>query len=88
MQAAYHDGAGDSPRLHAGDWLVVPFPRIAQQTLGLDPDAVTVARTIDVDDPVPLRTVMSYYHGRTGLDRREGPRFRVTVYRVTRDFTP
>jgi hypothetical protein len=88
MTAAYHGGVDGSPRLHAGDWLVVPFARVAQQAIRIEPGAATAAHVVQVGDAIPLRTVMSYYMGRTGIDRLEGPRFQATVYRVTKDFEP
>lgn len=72
--------------LRAGDWLVVPCARIAQQQFWIDEARTERAHVLSRSDGIPLRTLYCYYLGRTPLERHEGPRMQVTIYRVKEDF--
>jgi hypothetical protein len=74
--------------LQAGDWLVVPEPRLNQQTIQIEPECSEAVTDIVVETSVPLRTVQCFYGGRVPLEHHDGPRGRVTIYRVTADFVP
>ncbi len=75
-------------RLHQGDWLVVPDRRLEQQKIDIDKNLAQILGPLTVEDHLPLRTVVCYYGSRTPLEHKEGPRFRVTIYRVKADFVP
>lgn len=72
--------------LRAGDWLIVPCARIAQQRFWIDGARTERAHVLSLSDRIPLRTLYCYYSGRTPLERHEGPRMQVTIYRVKEDF--
>jgi hypothetical protein len=40
------------------------------------------------EDTLPWRTVLCYYSGRTPFQHQEGPRLRLTIYRVQTEFVP
>ncbi len=90
----YAERAGMRPvipgrsRLAAGDWLAVPDDRVAQQPLSLDMSRLEEAGRVTVTDRLPLQTLSCYYGGRTALEHHEGPRVRLTLYRVCREWTP
>lgn len=91
----YAERAGMRPavpgrsQLRAGDWLIVPEPRITQQRVTLPPDRVAASGPpIELSDWLPLRTVSTYYGGRVPIEARRGPRLHVDVLRVTADFVP
>jgi hypothetical protein len=72
--------------LEAGDWLVLPDSHIDQQELRLD-DMVEVTR-LTFDDPVPLRSVVSFYGTPDPVQHLEEPRFQVRIYRARKTFVP
>lgn len=72
--------------LRAGDWLIVPGTRIAQQRFWIDEARTERAHVLQLIDRVPLRTLYCYYQGRTPLERHDGPRMQVTIYRVKQEF--
>jgi hypothetical protein len=75
--------------LRRGDWLVFPDDQLAKQCLAFDRQALEPVVVLEVRDPVPLRTVVCYYAGRSALEHRAGPvRRSATVYRVTADMSP
>jgi hypothetical protein len=76
--------------LHQGDWLVVPSPSLEQQRIQLDPGDLQLVEELSISDALPLRTVRCFYGTATGvpLERQEGPRLTVGIYRVRRDFAP
>jgi hypothetical protein len=80
----------DREVLRTGDWLVVPDPRLEQQTLVIDERNVGPIEVVTIEDGIPLRTVRCFYGTGTGvpLEHHHGPRASVTIYRVTRDFEP
>ncbi len=76
-------------RLRAGDWLVVPGPRLNAQSMVLEEDKLRPEGGLVIATRVPLRTVPCFYGGRTPLEHEEGEgALEVTIYRVTADFTP
>jgi hypothetical protein len=72
--------------LRRGDFLVVPGPRIAQQRFWIDPERSEPAQSLRSVDALPLRTLHCFYQGRTPLERHDGARMEVTVYRVLDEF--
>jgi hypothetical protein len=66
-------------QLRAGDWLVVGDARFAPWT-GTSHPLETMAQ-VQLADPIPLRTVVCYYGGRTSLEHHEGLRYSTTIYR-------
>jgi hypothetical protein len=72
--------------LRAGDWLIVPSARIIQQRFWIDERRTERAHTLTLVDRIPLRTLYCYYLGWTPLERHEGPRMQVAIYRVKEDF--
>jgi hypothetical protein len=89
---ARHDGlepiASGRQTLHAGDVLVLAEQPIWR--LDFQPEQAPLAKlaVIDEQDALPWRTVACYYCGRTPLQHHEGPRLRLTIYRVLSDFVP
>jgi hypothetical protein len=76
--------------LRTGDWLIVPDPRLEQQTFAIDEQNVEPIAVVTIEDGIPLRTVRCFYGTGTGvpLEHHHGPRASVTIYRVTREFEP
>ncbi len=72
--------------LRAGDWLIVPSTRIVQQRFWIDPQRTELAHVLLLTDSLPLRSLFCYYMGWTPLERHDGPRLQVTIYRVKEDF--
>jgi hypothetical protein len=76
-------------RLRAGDWLVVPDSRLTAQGLRLEGGKLRPEVCLQIDVPLPLRTVPCFYGGFTPLEHEDGSvALRVNVYRVAADFTP
>ena len=93
MQAiipAYEQSAGLPPptRLERGDWIVLPDESIDQQTFQLDPECVREMHCLTWNDPIPIRTVRSFYSSAVAIQHLEGPRLSVRIYQVQRDFLP
>lgn len=90
----YAETAGMRPvdtgvsRLRAGDRLVVPESRIDQQQLELPADKLSLQICLYTTDPVPFRSVPSFYGGRLPLEHHQEARFAVCVFEVTTDFIP
>jgi hypothetical protein len=80
------EGLPGPTRLEEGDWLVLPDPRVHQQEFRLD-DVREVTR-LTFDDPVPLRSVVSFYGTPDPVQHLEEPRFQVRIYRVKKSFVP
>jgi hypothetical protein len=87
-------------QLKTGDRLLLPLPP-ADMTendffrphhgfavIHLDPDRTELMELLEWNDPIPLTTLPSLYGGGVPLRRREAPRLRVAVYRITRDWSP
>lgn len=72
--------------LREGDFLIVPDARIAQQRFWIDETRTERAHVLRLTDRIPLRTLYCYYQGRTPLERHDGPRMQVTIYRVKQEF--
>jgi hypothetical protein len=72
--------------LRAGDWLIVPSPRIVQQRFWIDELRTERVHVVSLFDRLPLRTMSCYYLGWAPLERHEGPRMQVAIYRVKEDF--
>jgi 4-amino-4-deoxy-L-arabinose transferase-like glycosyltransferase len=76
-------------RLEPGDFLVVPDPLVSAQRIELPAGRVSLLQALEVNDPIPWRTVPAYYRGASPLAVRGGaPRRRTSVYRVTESFVP
>jgi hypothetical protein len=83
-----------------GDWLVVPdFVYVPPNRWGhlmvfssihVDDKIRTrqVEPPLEIRDSLPLATVMGFYGGQMPLHSHEGPRARVRIYQVLRDYTP
>jgi hypothetical protein len=78
----------DHTRLEPGDWLVMPSGRPHQQVIVFDSTTVQMLYSYEWHDRVPLRTHQDYYGGKIPLQRHDGPRIRVEVYRVVRPSVP
>jgi hypothetical protein len=84
--------------LQSGDWVVIPDflagpPNrwghvIAQQVYIDDPRYTRLVETREVEDSLPLATVMGFYGGQMPLHSHEGPRVRVRIYRVLETYRP
>jgi hypothetical protein len=74
-------------KLRQGDWLVVPSRFIDQQEIELMNESTELVHILGVEDFVPLRTVPCYYGGDSPVERHDGPRLRVQIYRARLDFT-
>jgi Dolichyl-phosphate-mannose-protein mannosyltransferase len=93
MQAVIPDyderpGLPPPTRLAEGDWLVIPDEVIDQQKFQLNPAEVREMARLTFDDPLPLRTVWSFYASPDPVQHQEGPRLQVRIYRVLKDFLP
>jgi hypothetical protein len=75
----------DDPRPRCGEWLVLPDRRMVEDPWPIDLGRAQAVTTLRWSDGVGLRTVPSYYCGNTALEHQEGPRFEVTIYRLTAD---
>ena len=92
----YAERAGMTPveagasRLRPGDWLVVPDASVERQEVVLDPASLQGFDPVVVPACLPVATVRGFYGTGTGvpLQHHEGPRVRVDIYRVTRDYVP
>lgn len=86
----YAERAGMKPVLpdqsdfHPGDWLVISdsvyFPKPVAAHINrykIDPVAEVV-----LEDRLPLRTMLGYYNSGIPLQHHEGPRRRVSIYRI------
>jgi hypothetical protein len=74
--------------LRRGDWLVVPDEEIDQQETDRSGSPLRPEICIQLCDPIPLRTVRSFYLGFIPVRYSRRPRRAVTIYRVLEDFTP
>jgi hypothetical protein len=72
--------------LKRGDVLVLAQQPLKRVDLHLESAPVMAQQVVVVQDHLPWQTVVCYYSGRTPLRHQEGPRIRVTVYRVLEDF--
>ncbi len=73
----------DPSHLDAGDWIVVPDEQqVHRPALALDSTLTTPICWLALADPIPFRTVRTYYSGRAPLQGKGGPRLSVTIYRV------
>jgi hypothetical protein len=75
-------------RIHAGDWLVFPDPRIDQQHTRPGEADAELRHTFAIPGILPLRTVSCYHGGRIPLEHFEGAALEVRIFRAVRDFTP
>ena len=78
--------------LRAGDWLAINTrsadPVEGQTRYPIDQTKLKLEQRLDIQDPIPLTTVICYYLGRRSLEHQSGPRFSVLIYRVGSDFEP
>ena len=63
-----------------GDWVAVMY-RPTFRSRPLFPWGERIAR-VEVHDSLPLRTIPSYWVGRTAVEHHEGPRALVDIYRL------
>ncbi len=87
----------DETRLAVGDWLIMPDeptapgfyrPYHGGRKLAVEPTATTLVGEWVWQDWLAGQTVPNLYGGVWPVVGRDHPRLRVTVYRVTRDWTP
>jgi len=81
----------DTTQLLPGDWLVVPSAptgHVERQRIRLDAASTRAERGVLLGVPLPWRTVMCYYGGYVPLERHEGPRLEITIYRVVAPWVP
>jgi hypothetical protein len=89
----YAERAGMEPvspvqsELLEGDYLVYPY-WITKQSVDLDGIPCTLVEKFEVDDAVPLQTVMCYYSGNTAIENRDDRRLTVYIYRITERCVP
>jgi hypothetical protein len=74
--------------LHEGDWLLYPDDRLRpyMQLVRLEPEWAEKMAVFEFFEAWPLRTNPEFYDGYQPVRRHEGPRLRVTVFRVRRTF--
>jgi 4-amino-4-deoxy-L-arabinose transferase-like glycosyltransferase len=87
-QAGMQPAVAERSQIRLGDWLVVPDPNIDQQHLDLAHAPLEPVATVRIEDAVPIHSVPPYYGGLSPLQRHDGPRVTVTLYRATADFVP
>ena len=75
-------------QLWKGDWIVVPDNQIAGQAFRVDPEHLELVDRFAIDERLPLTTKRTFYGVMTPVDRFVGPRFAVTLFRVTNPFVP
>lgn len=73
-------GAIDERLPRPGELLVV-MSRPANQPMPTQPPGERIGR-LEIQDSLPLRTIPSYWCGRTALEHHEGPRAVVDIYRL------
>jgi 4-amino-4-deoxy-L-arabinose transferase-like glycosyltransferase len=73
-------------RVRRGDLLVLARQPLNRLDLHLESAPVLEEQVIAIQDSLPWQTVLCYYGGRTPVRHVEGPRIRVSVYRVLEDF--
>ena len=74
-------------RLKIGDWIVKPDQNVHQQEIKLPMEKLTLVHEMAFIDRLPFRTVATFYDGYTGFIHQQGPRLKVSIYRVDQDFT-
>jgi hypothetical protein len=92
----YAERAGMRPlvlgrsQLHKGDYVVMydDYFRCQKQLQHLHDAPLEAVKQVQVEDALPLRTLVFYYYGATPLRCQEGPRVTAIIYRVTADFVP
>jgi hypothetical protein len=80
------DGLPGTTLFRRGDWLVLPDDKISQQKFQLDPEDVHEVTRITLDDPIPLRTLSTFYGWTVAVQHREGPRVQLRIFQVEREF--
>jgi hypothetical protein len=75
-------------QLQRGDLLIMAQQSLKRIDLHLESAPVLEQQVVMVQDDIPWQTVLCYYGGRTPVRHFEGPRIRVTIYRVLEDFVP
>jgi hypothetical protein len=73
--------------LQEGDYFVYPY-WITKQSVDLDGIPRTKLEEFEVDDDVPLQTVMCYYSGNTAIENRDEPRLTIYIYRISERCVP
>jgi hypothetical protein len=75
-------------QLKRGDWLILAEQPLWRVNFHTESAPLELREIITVEDGLPWQTVLCYYCGRAPLHHDEGPRIRVTIYRVLEDFVP
>jgi hypothetical protein len=66
-------------RLRRGDWLVVPDARLIQQGVAISGTPVELVETLTLSTNLPLRTMISFYGGRTPVEPQHGNALQVRL---------
>jgi hypothetical protein len=74
--------------LHAGDYLVLADNQLWISKLDLTQAPLEPMPELEIADCLPLRTTPNYYCSQLPLRRFSGPRQRVQIFKVVKDFTP
>jgi hypothetical protein len=75
--------------LQPGDVFVVHDNKIDMEPkISIDPALAEEIQVARYNDKLPLRVVPNFYAGKEPLQRQNGPRMVVHVYRVLKPFTP
>jgi hypothetical protein len=78
----------DQTLLRRGDLLVLSEQQLHRIDFRPDQAPLEKLQVVTIADGLPWRTLACYYAGRTPLQHQEGPRLRLTAYRVLADFVP
>ena len=74
--------------LRTGDLVFLPEQQIARLDFRPEQMPLDELEVVTIEDRLPWRTLVCYYAGATPVRGQAGPRLRMRVYRVTRDFVP
>jgi hypothetical protein len=77
----------DDSVLRPGDWIVVPDEGVTQQSFRVDDEHAELMGKLELNDGIPLRTVICFYSGRTAVTHLDGARLVVRIYRVKDEHT-
>jgi len=80
----------DESELQRGDWLILPDSalRPVAQSIRLDDSKLELRSQFELSLPMPYRTLPDLYGGRSPIGKQEGPRIRISIYRVLDRWKP
>ena len=76
------DGVDEPQRRRSGDWLGVMYRPALHEEPALTKGLGNPIGRIEIQDSLPVRTIPTYWCGRTALEHHEGPRAVVDIYRL------